>query len=242
MIATYRMADRLISIASDNVRLHEMCQDYRADGTPDFSVHATSQDIAFERARSAKEAELEGRELHAWSDAYLETLAVYRQIAERMPAYDTVLFHGSAIAVDGAAYLFAAKSGTGKSTHARLWCELLGSRAVMVNDDKPLIRISADGTTVYGTPWDGKHRLSSNISAPLKAICILERAVENHIAPISASDALPCMLRQSYRPADPEALMKTLSLVDCLMRNVALYRMGCNMDVEAARMAYEAMR
>jgi serine kinase of HPr protein (carbohydrate metabolism regulator) len=59
-----------------------------------------------------------------------------------MPYYDTFLFHGSAIAVDGVGYLFTAKSGTGKSTHARLWRELLGARAVMVNDDKPLLRVT----------------------------------------------------------------------------------------------------
>lgn len=242
MIGIYRLADRLIRISSDNERLCKMCEDYRADGQPDFSVSASFEDIAFEREQSDREAAAEGREPRAWSDAYLETLAVYRQIAERMPAYDTVLFHGSAIAVDGMAYLFVAKSGTGKSTHARLWRELFGGRAVMINDDKPLVRISNDGATVYGTPWDGKHHLSSNTSAPLKAICVLERADENRIDSIAASDALPCMLRQCYRSADPEALVKTLSLIDRLMRNVGLYRMGCNMDIEAARIAYEAMR
>jgi len=152
MIATYRLADRMIQVSSENARLHEMLAEYRADGTPDFSVQASCEDIAFEREQSNEEDALEGREPRAWSDAYLETLAVYRQIAERMPAYDTVLFHGSVVAVDGVAYLFAASSGTGKSTHARLWRELFGDRAVMVNDDKPLIRISADGATAYGTP------------------------------------------------------------------------------------------
>jgi len=242
MIATYRLADRMIQVSSENARLHEMLAEYRADGTPDFSVQASCEDIAFEREQSNEEDALEGREPRAWSDAYLETLAVYRQIAERMPAYDTVLFHGSVVAVDGVAYLFAASSGTGKSTHARLWRELFGDRAVMVNDDKPLIRISADGATAYGTPWDGKHHLSSNVAMPLKAMCILERATENHIAPVAASDALPQVLRQCYRPAVPAALLKTLSLIDRLMLNVGLYRMGCNKDIEAARMAYEVMR
>ncbi len=242
MIATYRLAGRTIQISSDNERLHKMCESYRADGAPDFAVHASRQDIAFEREQSDREAALEGREPRAWGDAYLETLAVYRKIAEQMPAYDTVLFHGSAVAVDGVAYLFAARSGTGKSTHARLWRQLFGSRAVMVNDDKPLIRIDAEGATVFGTPWDGKHHLSSNVSAPLRAICFLERAVENSIAPIAAADALPRVLRQCYRPADPQALVQTLSLVDRLLRNVGLYRMGCNREIQAARMAYEAMR
>ena len=77
--------------------------------------------------------------------------------------------------MDGQAVLFTAKSGTGKSTHTKLWRDLFGERAVMVNDDKPLLRILKDGVLVCGTPWDGKHRLSTNCALPLKAICILER-------------------------------------------------------------------
>ena len=109
------------------------------------------------------------------NDEYLETLAVYRKIAEKMIDYDTILFHGSVIAVDGIGYLFTAKSGTGKSTHTRLWRELFGERAVMVNDDKPLIKVSENGIIVYGTPWDGKHRLSTNTFVPLKGICFMSK-------------------------------------------------------------------
>ena len=157
-----------------------------------------------------------------------------------MPEYDTFLFHGSAVAADGAAYIFTAKSGTGKSTHAALWREMLGERAVMVNDDKPLLRVHLDGTaTVYGTPWDGKHHLSHN-AVPVRAICILERAHENRIRRITKAEALPMLIQQAYRPADPAALQKTLMLLDRL--NVKLFRLGCNMDLSAARLSYNAMK
>ena len=172
----------------------------------------------------------------------LELLAVYRRIAEQMPFRDTFLFHGSAVAVDGAAYLFTARSGTGKSTHTRLWREMLGDRAVMVNDDKPLIRLTEDGAVVYGTPWNGKHRLGANISVPLKAVCILERAKQNTIRAITREEAFPMLIQQSYRPLDPAALAKTLSLVDRLSRTVSLYRLGCNMDPEAAELSYNIMK
>ena len=208
-----------------------MCQFYLTDSSAQWTVQVSQQDIDLERSCADRPG---------YSDAYLETLAVYRKIAERMPAYDTFLFHGSAIAVDGAAYIFTAKSGTGKSTHARLWREMLGERAVMVNDDKPLIRVHPDGAaTVYGTPWDGKHHLSSNIAVPVRAICILERAQENRIREISKAEALPMLLQQTYRPADPAALAKTLTLIDRL--KVKLYRLGCNMEKEAAEVSYNAM-
>lgn len=175
-------------------------------------------------------------------DYYLETLAVYRRIADKMLDFDTILFHGSVIAVDGIGYLFTAKSGTGKSTHTRLWRKYFGERAVMINDDKPLIHITEKGAVVYGTPWDGKHRLSTNISVPLKAICILKRSADNHVEEITAKQAYNVLVQQVYKPKDPQKLMKTLHLIDGLTGKVKLYRLGCNMDISAAETAYNAMK
>lgn len=242
MTDTYRLADKCISITSVYPRVHGLCSDYRTREAADFAVETAQADIAFERARSARENAAGERPLRSPSDDYLETLAVYRKIAERMPDFDTVLLHGSCVAVDGAGYLFLAGSGTGKSTHTRFWRELLGERAVMVNDDKPLVRVTASGAVIFGTPWDGKHRLSRNISVPLKAMCVLERAAENSIRPLSAGEAYPMLLQQAYRPMDAAAMEKTLTLIDRLAVSVGLWRLGCNMSVEAARIAYDAMK
>lgn len=220
----------------------QFCRDYLTTAPADFAVETKPADIEFEREKSAREDEAEGIPLRRFSKEYLETLAVYRKIAERLPEYDTVLFHGSAIAVDGAGYLFTAKSGTGKSTHTRLWREKFGSRAVMVNDDKPLLRVTETGVTVYGTPWDGKHRLSRNTSVPLAGLCLLSRSGDNHIKPITPREAWPMLMQQTYRPADPAALARTLALVDRLSKGVELWKLGCNMEPEAAETAYAAMR
>ena len=243
MTHIYRFADRNVGIRALFPDVYDLCRDYRVDGTPDFVVSTTPSDIEFERDKSAREDALEGIPPRQYSDGYLETLAVYRKIAEQMPEYDTFLFHGSCIAVDGAGYLFTAKSGTGKSTHTRLWRELFGERAIMVNDDKPLIRIDANGTAVaYGTPWDGKHHLSSNISVPLRAVCVLDRSAENHIREITHSEALPVLLQQVYRPMNAAAMARTLTLIHRLTGCAKLYQLGCNMNIEAVQVAYEAMK
>lgn len=239
---TYRIADTNIKITSLFDDVHILCKNYLTEGIADFSVSTSLSDIAIEREKSEMEDELEGVPKRNYFDNYLEELAVYRKIAEQMVLRDTILFHGSAIAVDGEAYLFIAKSGTGKSTHTRLWRNYFGSRAVMVNDDKPLIRVADTGAIVYGTPWDGKHHLSNNISVPLRAICILERAEDNRIRKISVSEAYTMLLQQVYRPATREATMKTLVLIDKLSTSVGLYRLGCNMNIEAAEVAYTGMR
>lgn len=240
---TIELAGITFRILSQYPDIERLCHAYKTMDPPEIELRISLGDITLERERSARDDIRCGRQVKDWPDGYLETLAVYRKIAERMPAYNTFLFHGSCVAVDGIGYLFTAKSGTGKSTHSRLWRELLGDRAVMVNDDKPLIRVNPDGTaTVYGTPWDGKHHLSTNIAVPLKAICILERAKQNTIRQITAGEAYSMLLQQAYRTMDSMALSKTLTLIDRLAASVSLWRLGCNTDIEAAEVAYEAMK
>lgn len=236
-----KLADIVVGIEPIYSDMKVYCREYITEEAADFNLKIEESDIDFERVRSKKEAEREGREVLEFTDSYLETLAVYRQIAEKLPMYNTFLFHGSAIAVDDNGYLFTAKSGTGKSTHTKLWREYFGEHAIMVNDDKPLLKITADGVRVYGTPWDGKHRLSNNVSVPLRAVCILERDAVNHIEEINAGEAYQMLLQQSYRPLNKEAVMQTLKLLDLLKAHVKFYRLGCNMESEAAKVAYSGM-
>lgn len=237
----YRMAERNIGIESLYDKVHRRCAPYAVEGTPDLIVRTTQADIDRERSFSIREDKLEGRAPQTWSDEYLEELAVYRQIAEQMPTYDTVLIHGSAVAVDGRGYLFAAKSGTGKSTHARLWQDMLGDRLTYINDDKPLLRIAPEAVLVYGTPYDGKHRRSANLSVPLSAICFLRRGEENGIREIGVREAFPRLMQQIYRPQGRAAMEKTIALIQRLTERVRFYELTCNMDPAAARVAFEAM-
>lgn len=236
-----KLAGRVVRLYPRYPFLREYCQDYLTEEPQDFSVEISRADIDYERRKSAGEAALEGIPVRQFSDAYLETLAACRAIAVRMLDYDTLLFHGSALSLDGVGYLFTAKSGTGKSTHARLWRERFGERVTMVNDDKPFLRITEKGILVCGSPWDGKHRLSNNIEVPLKAICILNRDEGNHIESARAGMVYPALLQQAYRPSDPMGMAKTLELVDRLAAGTELYILGCNMSPDAPLAVYEGM-
>ena len=262
---TIRLAGQYFTIGPVCDYIREYCKDYIvadvtgqsgiADGDTEYTssgvgdittesvtrIRITQSDIDFEREKSAREDIKESIPIRRFSDAYLETLAVYRKIADCLLSCDTLLFHGSVIAVDGEGYLFTAKSGTGKSTHTRLWREYFGERAVMVNDDKPLLRITDSGVTVYGTPWDGKHRLSTNIAVPLKGICILTRNAKNHIEPVEPHAVYPLIVQQTNRSLSADGMKHTLSLIDRMLHVVPVYRLCCNMDIEVARVAYEGM-
>lgn len=238
---TLALAGLRVGVSSQFERTREFCQAYLTEGAADFSVRILPEDIRAEYFKSVEEAELEGYEFQKIPPPFLERLAVYRKIADRMPEFDTILFHGSAISVDGEGYLFTALSGTGKSTHTRLWREHFGDRAVMVNDDKPLLRIQEDRVLVCGSPWNGKHQLGTNTVVPLKGLCILTRAEENFIEPVTAGEAFPLLFQQTHRPKNPVATAKILELLQKLSERTGLYRLGCNMNPEAAIVAYNGM-
>lgn len=242
------MVDFVIQLGSHKVGVscqfpctRTYCTGYLTEGPENMHVEIQPEDLYAERLRAIEEARAEGREYKTIPPYGLEHLAVYRKIADRMLEHDTLLFHGSVISVDGQGYLFTALSGTGKSTHTRLWRELFGDRAVMVNDDKPLLRITQDRVYVCGSPWNGKHCLGTNMEVPLKGLCILTRAEENSIVPVEPLEAMPVLLQQCHRPKDPAAMSKVLELLNKLSTRTGLYRLGCNMDPEAAVVAYNGM-
>lgn len=102
---------------------------------PEQPFQADDADLA--RVRSYNEEE----NPDGFPDAYIESLALYQNITELLLARDVMQFHCSALEMDGRAYLFTAPSGTGKSTHVRLWRQVFGARVTVINDDKPLVRL-----------------------------------------------------------------------------------------------------
>lgn len=169
MKSTYRLAGHTIKIESLYSQVNTLCAAYRVEDDAEYCITTTPADIAYERKRSVRADELEGAAVREYAPPYLETLAVYRKLAQLLVQDDILLMHGAVVAVDGQAYLFTAKSGTGKTTHTRLWLQQFGDRAVMVNGDKPLLHVTNKGVTAYGTPWDGKEHLSTNNFLPTQS-------------------------------------------------------------------------
>lgn len=229
----YKFGDIPVEIANRGQFFYDSCIDYMSDEKPLFSILATDEDLAYEQEHSDDDVQ--------FSKSYLEFIALYRIFCEKAVKYGVVLCHGSVIEVDGQAYLFTAPSGTGKSTHTRLWMEHFKDRAIMINDDKPLLRFEKDGVYAYGTPWDGKHHLSTNKKSKLKGICFLSQAKENSIREATGEEKASHIMKQIYRPRDMEAMISTMDYVDLLIKTVPMYVMGCNISEEAAIMAYNKM-
>ena len=214
---------------------------YLTEDTADFAFTVTGDHLRFEDRFLLEEAKEEGFKVRKFTEPFLERQAIQRAFAEFLLPRNVILLHGSTVALDGTAYLFTARSGTGKSTHTRLWREYFGSRAQMVNDDKPFLSISREGVTAHGAPWSGKHGLDSNISVPLGGICLLERGSENHIRPMAAEEILDMLRHQSFHSQDPAMEDKLEALLLELTRLVPLWNMYCTKDPAAARVAQETM-
>lgn len=219
----------------------EYCRTYLTEKNPEFFVEVTPDDLAFQQQLLEQEAIEEGIKIRKFTEPFLERATIQRRVADYLVSNDTLMLHGSTVAVDGKAYLFTAPCGTGKSTHTRLWRELFGERAIMVNDDKPFLRITSTGVLAYGSPWSGKHGLASNVCVPLKGICSLHRGSENLINRVEMKDLIGILRRQVHTPADISLLQKTYSLVDTLVEMVPLWDMYCNKELDAASVAYCAM-
>ena len=236
------LAGQAVGIRSLHDEVFQLCKDYLSDAPElSFRIETNPEDIRFEQEKSLREAVLEGKPAVLYPDSYLETLAVYRKIALRMPEYDTWLMHGSAVAVGEEAFLFTAASGTGKTTHTRLWLEQIPG-AYVVNGDKPLLRMKDGFCEICGTPWSGKENMNRNVIVPLRAICLLHRGAENRIEEISFRDASPFLLQQSFRCSDPFVMQKTMTLLKRLGSSVHFYRLFCNMEPEAALVSWNGMR
>ncbi len=229
-MALYRIADLIIEISPKYDYTARMCAPYLTDtGEPDMRVSVSDAEIMAEDAPDVPH-----------NPGYLESLAVYRKIAEHLADFDGFLCHGAVIAKNGRAYMFCAPSGTGKTTHIRLWQQEFPD-TVVINGDKPIIRRRGNDWIAYGTPWAGKEGLQTNTGAPLGGVCMLSRAAQNTMSPIKPDDRLTALARHVYFPHDARAA-KTVALLAVLTSSVPTYSLGCNVSPEAAHLSYTTMK
>lgn len=220
------------------------CRDYLAEfDRPDFVVRASIEDIIAGRKKVPdNQTHIPGIAFR-YADEYLEPYVVYKEIAERLIDYDTFLMHGAVVATDSQAYMFVAPSGVGKTTRAVLWLkEFPGS--IIVNGDKPLVKVTGSEVLACGTPWCGSEGYNTNIMLPLRAIILLERAEEekkSFIQEISIGNAFPTLLQQTYRPNDVSLTRKTINLLKALEGKVRFYKFRSTPTPDSIHLAFDTV-
>ena len=234
--AKYEIADLKILMTTYYDRVRDLAKEYLAKTEWDEPDHEIDLGLDFYESHKKNELEfVEDRTIE-----YASTGALFNRF---LIAHDGLMLHSSAVVVDGYAYLFSADSGIGKSTHTNLWLEKFGEEAFIINDDKPAIRNIDGEWFVYGTPWCGKNDTNRNAKAKLGAIVFLERSEENWIEEENISDAIAKFFKQTTRRLNVEENMdKVLKTMEKMLSEVPIYKMGCNISEDAAKMAYEKIR
>ena len=163
------------------VRLYALEGGYRVTLTWGGATHGMWADAGFSSVRAAVRWERPG------AGTVLSSMlrTAYSQAVLRE---DAVSLHASAVCLDGLAYLFMGKSGTGKSTHSALWLEHFPG-AELLNDDNPTVRLVDGRAVAYGTPWSGKTPCYRPLSFPVGGMVRLRQAAENAFSRLDGADA-----------------------------------------------------
>ncbi|NDW12630.1 hypothetical protein D0T50_06970 [Bacteroides sp. 214] len=153
--------------------------------------------------------------------------------------HGTLMFHASVIRHCGQGYLFLGKSGTGKSTHSRLWLEHIEG-AELLNDDNPIVRYFPDGrVTVYGSPWSGKTPCYRNESVPVGAFVRLHQAPENKITRERPARAFASLLPScSCLRQNEEQYNHICNTITAVASTIPVYDLECRPDEEAANLCF----
>lgn len=227
-MAIYRIADMKIKYETNSNYILQRLRPYIIeDKEYDYEVIVSEDDINYEQSLTDD-----------IGINMLESSALFRYICKNvLESYNGIFLHCAALKYNGKAYLFTAPSGTGKTTHIRLWMKNLGDRVEIINGDKPILRKKGDDIIVYGTPWQGKENYGSNISATLGGIFLLNRGTENSVEKATVKDSISFLLSQTLRPYEKENMIKLFEMIECIVKNIPIYHLKCNMENQAVQTA-----
>ena len=229
----------IYNIADLNILINPLCEETKHRLLPYIS---TSKTFDFEVEISKNEVEVCSESLNNCGLFSAESTLILTRICNRvLEKYSGFFFHSSCLMLDNEGYVFTALSGTGKSTHTALWRKLFRDRVTMINDDKPIIRKKDGAFYVYGTPWMGKSDIGNNVKAPVKAVYILRRGENNSAVRVRTGEVFKNILEATVVPTDRKNMEKLLELLDEFFSSVPLFLLTCNMDIEAAQVAYDAV-
>ena len=229
----YKIADLNISIEPIFENVRKRLLPYIADSAEaDFSVSASMEQIN----------KICSNPKHPCSPENAENAIILTQICRSvLDSYEGFFFHSSSIAINNEAYVFTALSGTGKSTHTALWRKHFGDKAVMINDDKPIIRKRNGQFYIFGTPWMGKSDIGNNLKVPVKAVYILRRAKNNSVIRVTPGEVFKELLEATLVPRDKTKMATLLELFDEFFTLTPLFILNCNISDDAVLTAFNAV-
>ena len=154
----------------------------------------------------------------------------------------TAAVHSSVIVCHDEAVMFLGESGTGKSTHTRLWRENIAG-ATLLNDDSPFVGIRDGRAVAYGSPWSGKTPCYKNECYPIRAIVRLSQAPHNQMRKLRSLQAIGALL-PSLPPAfafDEKLEDAVMNVLSAVVSKVPVYHLECLPNAEAAQLSHDTI-
>lgn len=168
------------------------------------------------------------------------TTALMMMYTYNCAGHGALLMHASVVRHDGLANVFFGTSGTGKSTHSRLWLEHIPSTDLL-NDDNPVLRVENGETFVYGSPWSGKTPCYRNVRVKVGKIVNLHQAPENTIVRIIPLKAFAGVLSSSSSIRWDHQIMNHINKnASDIAMSVPCFNLGCLPDADAAKVCQSA--
>lgn len=228
----YEIANLRVLIENQYEYTTKFCREYlSADQTSpvDITATVTEEGFAKEKAQSS-----------GFSDGYIENICLYRSLCLQLPRFGRMLLHASVLEFDGNAYAFLGRSGTGKSTHTRLWMQTI-KKCRIVNGDKPILEETDEGFIAHGTPWRGKENWGGKRSALVRGLCFIEQAKENSIVKLSPSETSMRLFQQILLPTDTQEVVATLDMLDRFIAKTPAYLLQCDISQKAVETSFTAL-
>ncbi len=164
-----------------------------------------------------------------------EKAALKYKIDKLLANYNTFSIHASSLGFRGEGYVFTALSGVGKSTFSRSWCNCFKDEVVMINDDRPYLKVTEDRVYAYSYPQSGEYGIYNNVSFPVRVIGKIIRDKENYVKELSRDAFFPFIVQQSFTMDDINTTKTILSLIKKCIKNVTLLEIHCNENVDSAK-------
>lgn len=229
----YKIADLNVLIEYKYNYTYKFLENYLSNDTASYDLYIKVSD---------DELDAELKKSGAERVEFVENTCILRALSYNLlKSFNGFLFHASAISYENKAYLFTAKSGVGKSTHTALLKEYLQDKIAYINDDKPFIRYFEDENVfyVYGSPWCGKHWLSSNVKVPLNSIIKIERGLNSEVCSMDEISSLQTLFEQTDTSNYDDFASSVLELFNKLLAKTKFYNLKCVKDIESAKYSFE---
>ena len=223
-----------------------LLKNYRSEKIPEFVIDLADSECSGVRTMIEKSWDKQTDPFAVFRttnrEVYIEEETFHWMLDQKLSPFGVFHFHGSAICLDGEAYIFTAESGTGKSTHSQLWIKNIEGCSLL-NDDNPILRVMENGEIrVFGSPWSGKTPCYKNDNVPVGAFVNLRQAKKNAIRRLSLPEAYAamCMSFSGYRfiREMADGLHATNEKV---VSTVPFYLLECLPDAEAAWLCHDTV-